>query len=73
MDAREIYVKSISAARAFCEDRKLKELRKAKTDIFEWNEDRFYPIEESALFVPKSNQNSSDKKPVESESKTIPQ
>jgi hypothetical protein len=39
LTTQQIYQKVVSAARAFCEDRTLHELRYASTDIFEWNSD----------------------------------
>ena len=42
-DSTLIYSKCVTAARAYCEDRTLTELRYATTDIFEWDEDFRYP------------------------------
>jgi hypothetical protein len=39
LTTQQIYQKTVSAARAFCEDRTLHELRYAQSDVFEWNED----------------------------------
>lgn len=44
LTTQQIYQKVVSAARAFCEDRTLHELRYASTDIFEWNSDFSGPV-----------------------------
>jgi hypothetical protein len=43
LDSQEIYAKSVSGCRAFCEGRTLTELRSARTDVFEWNSDYTEP------------------------------
>jgi hypothetical protein len=68
MDAVEVYRKTVSGARAFCEDRELGELRFANTDIFDWDQDRTYPVGESALSFERRNQKSSVRNPLDDES-----
>jgi hypothetical protein len=36
---KELYAKTVTAIRAWCEDRTIKEIRAAKTDFFDWGED----------------------------------
>lgn len=67
LESVEIYRKAVTAARAYCEDRTLTELRFAGTDIFDWDEN-YYPLGESMLSADRRNQKSSSKKPFEENS-----